>query len=499
MAGYDNRRFKLALSATLLLLVVLALAAPVAFVAAEDMVPTITVDIDDADAYQEVKVFYAGTTAVLNGEVTVTDAMPGDTVKIAIDGTPWDEDVEPQTFTVGAAREPHSFTVRVPVPVGQREDTYSGEVQAVWVSSTGDVTVTGTDTFRVKVRSIPFNLFADQDYMLAAPGDTKRVTVTILDESVSGLVYLCLVDDPVAPGAGDWLERATAWLDTERIQLDAGDSGTFVLEVVVPVDATSATMGVQLTVQAEDQPRFVRELDITVQVVTAPVPPPVDPAEPWLPIDPMLLLYLMVALVAIGFVGFFGFTEVGMLALMWGLLVPLFTRLKHKEVLNQFTRGEIYGFIQANPGVHLTAIKENLGLANGVLAYHLKVLIREEFIVTRREGGFKRFYPRDMRVPRKRVHFTRLQLDIVEKLSMHPGSSQASLARMLDESKQVINYNIGVLVAAEVVHVVREGSRTRLYVKDATRLKPQVAELVEEGDAEEERASQTTPAPVRWQ
>ncbi len=499
MAGSDHRRVKLALSVALLLLVVLALAVPLAPVAAEDMVPTITVTVDPVDSFQEVDVAFVGRTVVLDGQVEVADGMPGDTVKIAIDGTPWDEDVEPQTFTVGAAREPHDFTIRVPVPVGQREDTYSGEVQAVWVSSTGDITVKGVDTFRVRVRSIPFTIYADQDYMLADPGDTKRVTLTIRDESPSGLVYLCQADDPVAPGAGDWLERAMAWLDTERLQLDAGDSGTFVLEVVVPDDATSTTMKVMLTVQAEDQPRFARTLDITVQVVTAPVPPPVDPADPWLPIDPMLLLYLMVALVAIGFIGFFGFTEVGMLALMWGLLVPLFTRLKHKEVLNQFTRGEIYGFIKANPGVHLTAIKENLGLANGVLAYHLKVLIREEFIVTRREGGFKRFYPRDMRVPRKRVHFTRLQLDIVEKLSMHPGSTQASLARMLDESKQVINYNIGVLVAAEVVRVDREGSKTRLYVKDATRLRPQVAELVEEGDAEDGRGSQSTPAPVRWQ
>jgi predicted transcriptional regulator len=171
--------------------------------------------------------------------------------------------------------------------------------------------------------------------------------------------------------------------------------------------------------------------------------------------------------------------------------------LRRKEVLNQFTRGEIYGFIKANPGVHLTSIKENLGLANGVLAYHLKVLVREEFLVVRREGGFKRFYPRDMKVPRKRVHFTRLQLDIVEKLSLHAGLTQASLARMLGESKQVINYNISVLIAAEVVRVEREGGKTLCYVTDGSSIKPQMAELVDEDETEDAEPTTGVPSQMK--
>jgi predicted transcriptional regulator len=256
-----------------------------------------------------------------------------------------------------------------------------------------------------------------------------------------------------------------------------------------------------VVITVEGHPEYTRPLEVSVMVQGVPIKPPEPIEDTWLDIDPMLLFTIAMMAAAIGFIGFFGFTEVGLLFIMWGLLMPLFTRLKKKEVLNQFTRGQIYGFIKANPGVHLTSIKENLGLANGVLAYHLKVLIREEFLIARREGGYKRFYPRDMRVPRKRVHFTRLQLDIVEKLSMHPGTTQVSLARMLGESKQVINYNVGVLVAAGVIRVEREGSRTLLFVEDATALRPQVqvAELVEEGTDDEEATSRGTPSPVRWQ
>jgi predicted transcriptional regulator len=322
------------------------------------------------------------------------------------------------------------------------------------------------------------------------------------DNSLTGHTYLVQVGEVTSPDPGEWLERARAWLDANRMDLRSGQSDVVTLEIVIPDNAITTTMTVPVEVTVDGHPEYTRQVDVTVKVQGVPIKPPIPPDNPWLPIDPMLLLTIMMIVLAVGFIGFFGFTEVGLLFIMWGLLMPLFTRLKKDEVLNQFTRGEIYGFIKANPGIHLTAIKENLGLANGVLAYHLKVLIREEFIVARREGGYKRFYPRDMRVPRKRVHFTRLQLDMVEKLSMHPGSTQASLARMLGESKQVINYNVGVLVAAGVVRVERQGSKTLLFVENATALRPeiQVAELVEEADAEAEQpVPKVTPAPVRWQ
>jgi predicted transcriptional regulator len=345
---------------------------------------------------------------------------------------------------------------------------------------------------------VPFVAYADPVYLVMDPGQTRRVSVTIEDRSLTGLDYLCQVGKASSPDPGDWLEWVLLWLDANSLELGPGETETVNLEVVIPQNATAGTMGVPVLVMVEGHPEYTRQLDLTVRVQGVPVAPPGGDGDgTWLPVDPWLLLMLSIVIVGIGLVGFLGFTEVGTLALFWGLLLPLFTRLRRKEVLNQFTRGEIYGFIKANPGVHLTAIKENLGLANGVLAYHLKVLTREEFIVVRREGGFKRFYPRDMRVPRKRVHFTRLQLDIVEKLHLHPGLTQASLARMLGESKQVINYNVSVLMAADVVRVEREGGKTLCYVKDGAAIRPQMAELVDEDEEETVDATHAIPAQMK--
>jgi predicted transcriptional regulator len=142
-------------------------------------------------------------------------------------------------------------------------------------------------------------------------------------------------------------------------------------------------------------------------------------------------------------------------------------RIKNDRVLDHFTRGQIYGFIKANPGTHYIAIQEHLELQNGVLAYHLKVLEREEYITSERDSIYKRFYPRHMKIPHKERQLSHLQRDIVEALKTHPGTSQNGLARMLGESKQVVGYHIRVLQKAGIVRVERDPQQTRCYLEGA--------------------------------
>ncbi|MCK5024098.1 MAG: hypothetical protein KAR56_00610, partial [Thermoplasmata archaeon] len=77
-------------------------------------------------------------------------------------------------------------------------------------------------------------------------------------------------------------------------------------------------------------------------------------------------------------------------------LAPLYVKLKKGKVLDHFVRGQIFGHIQTNPGSHYNEIKDVLGVANGVLAHHLRTLEREVFIKSKKEGKLKRFYPADM-------------------------------------------------------------------------------------------------------
>jgi len=84
---------------------------------------------------------------------------------------------------------------------------------------------------------------------------------------------------------------------------------------------------------------------------------------------------------------------------LFALFLPLYTRLKDDEVLDQFTRGQIFGYIRVHPGDTYTDIKRNLGLNNGTLTYHLDVLGKQGYVRAVVRGARKMFFPVDVQPP----------------------------------------------------------------------------------------------------
>ena len=67
------------------------------------------------------------------------------------------------------------------------------------------------------------------------------------------------------------------------------------------------------------------------------------------------------------------FLEIMRVALLGAIITPLLsTMVTIRDDL--LTRGRILGYLEANAGIHFSAIRDGLGLANGVTAYHLRVL-----------------------------------------------------------------------------------------------------------------------------
>ncbi len=478
-------------------------AAPTALLAsADEGGVSATIALDYGSSRPTVDVSSGTAAALVTGHVDVhKQALTRETVKLSILGTPWEWQVTPESQSVLMAQERIDFQGRVFVPAGTSEGDYPVTLEVSWLSIDGLVRL-DTEQVTIRVVRIPFSLYVDVPSSSVRAGGTAAFVLTVVaGPSWSGSVA-CSVGELTAPGtASPWLPYVYRFLSATRVELAQGGSETFTLELDVPANATDGSFGTVVYATSEDQPDLTRWVVVSVQVqgAVAPVPPEPDWLEA-LPGEPWMFLFVVSLAVVVGVVGVLGGTEVGLYALLL-LLLPMFTRLRHREVLNQFTRGEIYGFIKANPGASLTAVRENLGLSNGVAAYHLRVLLREDYVVARREGGYKRFYPRDMRVPRKRVHFTRLQIDIVEKVRMHPGITQSSLARLLEESKQVVSYNLKVLVAAGVVRVEREGSRMQCFpVEGASVLAEEAIEVEAEEDGTPEGVPVAkVPAPVRLQ
>ena len=166
-------------------------------------------------------------------------------------------------------------------------------------------------------------------------------------------------------------------------------------------------------------------------------------------------------------VGLAVFTETGRyrLLMLFTLLLPFYSRISKEDVLDQFVRGQIYGFIKTNPGVHYNQILREVGVKNGTLSYHLGVLEKTELIQSRREGlKYRVFYPTGMNFPKsERFRLTALQIQIINALKRQPGITQKELAILLDQKPQTINYNMKVLDQANLVSVVRKGRRTTCF------------------------------------
>jgi len=149
--------------------------------------------------------------------------------------------------------------------------------------------------------------------------------------------------------------------------------------------------------------------------------------------------------------------------------VPLYTKIKRERVLDHFVRGQIFGYIQANPGEHYNAIKEALGLTNGSLAHHLRTLEREQFIKSKRYGLYRRFYPMNFRMPADDVYQpNEIQTTILAVIRAHPGITQKEIAGRLGLTPPTVNYHISVLNDRHLIRVDRVGRSTHCSIVEGT-------------------------------
>jgi predicted transcriptional regulator len=177
----------------------------------------------------------------------------------------------------------------------------------------------------------------------------------------------------------------------------------------------------------------------------------------------------MTAFVSFGLLAFglLVFTESGRykFLFLFTLLLPLYTRIQKEDVLDQFVRGQIYGFIKTNPGAHYNQILRKIGVKNGTLSYHLGILEKTELIQSRREGlKYRAFYPTGMNFPKaERFRLTDLQIQIIGSIRNQPGLTQLEIARLLNRKPQTINYNIKVLDQAGLISVMKTGRKTTCF------------------------------------
>jgi len=163
-----------------------------------------------------------------------------------------------------------------------------------------------------------------------------------------------------------------------------------------------------------------------------------------------------------------GGTEAGRVKLLLAL-APLYSKIRKEEVLDQFVRGQVFGYVQANPGDHYSAIRETLHLKNGTLAYHLRTLEREGFIFSRMDGIYRRFYPSGTdpsRAARKST-LKETHSRMLELIEAGPGITPKELAVRLGTSHQVASYHIRLLARRGRIRLETKGRNTLCYPASA--------------------------------
>lgn len=193
----------------------------------------------------------------------------------------------------------------------------------------------------------------------------------------------------------------------------------------------------------------------TVRVIRLPPPP----------------IYGQVGIVSLGVLGglaaLLSGTDVGRDAL-FGAFFPLYTRIKKEEVLDHFVRGQVFGVIKTDPGANFTAIRDNLGLSNGTLSYHLRTLEVAGFIRSERDGLYKRFFASDARPGREGegIQLSTLQRLLVDSLRRNPEAAQRDLALKAGVTQQTISYNLRILQKQGILEAVSRGRHLTYVATD---------------------------------
>jgi DNA-binding MarR family transcriptional regulator len=180
-----------------------------------------------------------------------------------------------------------------------------------------------------------------------------------------------------------------------------------------------------------------------------------------------LLLAFTIAMLA-GLFSAAGGTEVGKFAVLKFMFLPLYTKIRKKDILDHFVRGEIYGYIKVNPGDNYTTIKKNLDLSNSTLTYHLSVLEREELIKSWSSNGHKYFYPADAKVPGNGSKNPSIHDAIMKSIRESPGISVKDIAAVTGISTQLANYHVRKLALDDKIELERKSFSKVCYPKGET-------------------------------
>lgn len=122
----------------------------------------------------------------------------------------------------------------------------------------------------------------------------------------------------------------------------------------------------------------------------------------------------------------------------------------------------ITGYLTATPGAHFSKIRDDLKLGTGEAQHHLRELVADDVIETRKDGDYSRYFPAGTFTEFEQVVFGYLRREtprgILITLLEDPSASSGDIATQLDVSRPTISKYAAQLEDADLLS--REGGYT---------------------------------------
>lgn len=158
-----------------------------------------------------------------------------------------------------------------------------------------------------------------------------------------------------------------------------------------------------------------------------------------------------------------------LLGSLGGALVG-YARVHGDEVLEHPGRAEVYERVKAFPGVNFVQLSEGVSFGASTLNYHLRVLERNGYITSVRDGRYLRFFDRTTGsyAGNRKMAVSALRNEtsaaIAKHIRDHPGVAQYDLATAFGVTPSTVTWHINRLAQQGLVQKSREAQHTRYYI-----------------------------------
>jgi predicted transcriptional regulator len=155
-----------------------------------------------------------------------------------------------------------------------------------------------------------------------------------------------------------------------------------------------------------------------------------------------------------------------------GAAIAGYARVNGQEVLEHPGRQEVYERVKAFAGVSFIQLAEQVAFGASTLTYHLRVLEREGYISSVRDGRYLRFFDRQAGTyAGERKHaVSALRNTTSAAMARHirdnPGVAQCELADKFEVTPSTVTWHINRLTTAGLVTRQRDAHYTRYYIAE---------------------------------